>query len=107
MNEIAVTIASAVEEQGAATQEIARNVQQAAMGTQEVSSNIAGVTKSASETGPASAHGRSIPPGEGARRVAGSAREVPIWRPGAKVAAVAKSVRSGPMRLTALRHTSR
>jgi len=51
MNEIATGIASAVEEQGAATQEIARNVQQAAAGTNEVSSNIAGVTQSASETG--------------------------------------------------------
>ena len=34
INEIATTIAAAVEEQGAATQEIARNVQQAAAGTQ-------------------------------------------------------------------------
>ena len=37
LSEIASTIASAVEEQGAATQEIARNVQQAAQGTMEVS----------------------------------------------------------------------
>ena len=37
MSEISATIASAVEEQGAATQEISRNVQQAAIGTQEVS----------------------------------------------------------------------
>ena len=36
MSEIASTIASAVEEQGAATQEISRNVQQAAHGTQQV-----------------------------------------------------------------------
>ncbi len=50
---IATTIASAVEEQGAATQEISRNVQQAAAGTGEVSSNIAGVTQAASETGSA------------------------------------------------------
>ena len=54
INEISTTIASAVEEQGAATQEIARNVQQAAAGTQEVSSNIAGVTQAASQTGAAS-----------------------------------------------------
>jgi methyl-accepting chemotaxis protein len=53
INEIATTIASAVEEQGAATQEIARNVQQAAKGTQEVSSNIGGVTQASSETGAA------------------------------------------------------
>ena len=37
MSEIASTVASAVEEQGAATQEISRNVQQAAHGTQQVS----------------------------------------------------------------------
>jgi len=55
ISEIATTIASAVEEQGAATQEIARNVQQAAKGTEEVSSNITGVTKAASETGTAAA----------------------------------------------------
>ena len=36
INEIATAIASAVEQQGAATQEIARNVQQAAAGTSEV-----------------------------------------------------------------------
>jgi len=53
INEIAAAIASAVEEQGAATQEIARNVQQAAAGTNEVSSNITGVTKAATDTGAA------------------------------------------------------
>ncbi|MGX7744278.1 methyl-accepting chemotaxis protein [Rhodopseudomonas parapalustris] len=54
MSEIASTIASAVEEQGAATQEISRNVQQAARGTHEVSSNIADVQRGATETGSAS-----------------------------------------------------
>jgi methyl-accepting chemotaxis protein len=54
MSEIASTIASAVEEQGAATQEISRNVQQAARGTMQVSSNIADVQQGASETGSAS-----------------------------------------------------
>jgi methyl-accepting chemotaxis protein len=43
-----------VEEQGAATQEIARNGQQAAQGFQEVSSDIADVRRGASETGSAS-----------------------------------------------------
>jgi len=43
-----------VEEQGAATQEIARNVQQAAQGTQQVSSNITDVQRGAAETGTAS-----------------------------------------------------
>ncbi len=53
ISQIAVAIASAIEEQGAATKEIARNVQQAARGTQQVSTNIAGVTSAASETGTA------------------------------------------------------
>jgi methyl-accepting chemotaxis protein len=55
VNEIATVIASAVEEQGAATQEIARNVQEASTGTQEVSSNITEVQKAATETGESSA----------------------------------------------------
>ncbi|MBL8644652.1 MAG: methyl-accepting chemotaxis protein, partial [Rhodospirillaceae bacterium] len=55
VNGIATTIASAVEEQGAATKEIARNIEQAASGTKEVSSNIAGVTQAAGETGQVSA----------------------------------------------------
>ena len=54
MSEISSTIAAAVEEQGAATQEIARNVQQAAQGTQEVSANIGDVQRGAGETGSAS-----------------------------------------------------
>ncbi|HEY0330686.1 MAG TPA: methyl-accepting chemotaxis protein [Rhodopseudomonas sp.] len=54
MSEISSTIASAVEEQGAATQEISRNVQQAAHGTQQVSSNIVDVQHGATETGSAS-----------------------------------------------------
>src|SRR6185503_11951280 len=37
INEIASSIASAVEEQSAATQEIARNVQNAAVGTKDIS----------------------------------------------------------------------
>jgi methyl-accepting chemotaxis protein len=53
INEIATAIAAAVEQQGAATQEIARNVQQAAAGTQEVSGNIAGVTDATSKAGAA------------------------------------------------------
>ncbi|WP_322514337.1 cache domain-containing protein [Rhodopseudomonas palustris] len=54
MSEISSTIASAVEEQGAATQEISRNVQQAAIGTQQVSVNITDVQRGATETGSAS-----------------------------------------------------
>jgi methyl-accepting chemotaxis protein len=55
MSEISSTIAAAVEEQGAATQEISRNIQQASMGTSQVSSNISDVQRGASETGSASA----------------------------------------------------
>jgi len=40
VRQISSSIASAVEEQGAATREISHNVQQAAQGTQEVSSNV-------------------------------------------------------------------
>jgi len=54
LSEVSATIASAVEEQGAATQEIARNVQQAAQGTQRVSANITDVQRGAAETGSAS-----------------------------------------------------
>jgi methyl-accepting chemotaxis protein len=54
VSEIAATIAAAVEEQGAATQEISRNVQQAAQGTAQVASNITDVNRGAAETGSAS-----------------------------------------------------
>ncbi len=50
VNEISTAIASAVEEQGAATQEISRNVQEASTGTSEVSSNIVGVTQASQQT---------------------------------------------------------
>ncbi|MBT3536895.1 MAG: HAMP domain-containing protein [Rhodospirillaceae bacterium] len=53
VNGIATTIAAAVEEQSAATQEISRNVDQAAQGTQEVSSNIATISQATSDTGAA------------------------------------------------------
>jgi methyl-accepting chemotaxis protein len=44
VSEISTAIATAVEEQGAATKEISRSVQQAAQGTNEVSSNMSGVS---------------------------------------------------------------
>ncbi len=53
MSTLSTTIAAAVEEQGAATQEIVRNVAQAATGTGEVTSNIAGVASAAEVTGEA------------------------------------------------------
>jgi methyl-accepting chemotaxis protein len=51
ISEIASAIAAAVEEQLAATQEIARNVQQAAKGTHDVSISIDEVKGAATETG--------------------------------------------------------
>jgi methyl-accepting chemotaxis protein len=54
ISDIASTIAAAVEEQGAATQEIARNVSEAARGTAMVASNITDVNRGAGETGSAS-----------------------------------------------------
>ncbi|MCK1447651.1 HAMP domain-containing protein [Bradyrhizobium sp. 48] len=54
LSEISSAVAAAVEEQGAATQDISRNVQQAAHGTQRVSINIGDVQRGASETGSAS-----------------------------------------------------
>jgi methyl-accepting chemotaxis protein len=56
ISEIATAIASAVEQQGAATQEITRNTQEAARGTAEVTQTIAGVTQTAGETGAAASH---------------------------------------------------
>jgi len=55
ISENAATIASAVEEQGVSTQEIARSVHETARGTSEASSNIAGVKKAAQQTGSAAA----------------------------------------------------
>ena len=54
MSEISGAIAAAVEEQGATTQEISRNVMEAAKGTSEVACSITDVSKGASETGSAS-----------------------------------------------------
>ncbi len=51
ISDIAAAIAAAVEQQGAATREIARNVEQAARGTHDVSSNIAGVSAAAAQAG--------------------------------------------------------
>ena len=53
IHEIATTIAAAVEEQSAATKDIADNVRQAAAGTHEVSGNIAEVTQASSDVGTA------------------------------------------------------
>jgi methyl-accepting chemotaxis protein len=51
INEASTAIAAAIEEQGAATQEITNNTQRAARSAQEVSSNIASVTERVGQTG--------------------------------------------------------
>ncbi|QEE38446.1 MULTISPECIES: methyl-accepting chemotaxis protein [unclassified Methylobacterium] len=53
MRTVALSVAAAMEEQGAATSEIVRNVTQAAQGTQAVSADIAEVREAAGETGAA------------------------------------------------------
>ncbi len=51
INEASTAIAAAIEEQGAATQEITSNTQRAAQSAHEVSSNIIGVTERVAQTG--------------------------------------------------------
>ncbi|WP_420340685.1 protoglobin domain-containing protein [Roseibium sp.] len=51
MDTISTTIASAVDQQEAATQEIARNIDEAAKGTVDLTRNIAGVSVAAEATG--------------------------------------------------------
>ena len=55
INSVATSIAAAVEQQGAATQEIVRNVAQASTGTTEVTNNITGVARASEDTGAAAA----------------------------------------------------
>jgi methyl-accepting chemotaxis protein len=50
MSEISATIAAAIEEQGATTQQIARNVQEAARGAAQVTANITDVSQGAQHT---------------------------------------------------------
>ena len=51
VNELAASVAAAVEEQSSATSEISRSVAEASRGTADVAANIAGVAQAASETG--------------------------------------------------------
>jgi methyl-accepting chemotaxis protein len=53
ISEISVAVASAVEQQGAATKEIARNVEQASSGTGDVTQTIGLVSQGATDTGSA------------------------------------------------------
>jgi methyl-accepting chemotaxis protein len=50
ISEIATTVAAAVEEQGAATKDIARNIQEAAIGTRDVKDNAAYVVEMVDQT---------------------------------------------------------
>ncbi len=59
MNEISVTVASAVDQQSVTTTEISRNTQQAAVGTFEVAANIAQVRQGVDATGQAAEHSRA------------------------------------------------
>jgi methyl-accepting chemotaxis protein len=54
ISQTAATIMQAMQEQGAATQDIAHKVQQAAKGTQQVATNVHDVNVGAAETGSAS-----------------------------------------------------
>ncbi|HEX8168080.1 MAG TPA: methyl-accepting chemotaxis protein [Beijerinckiaceae bacterium] len=71
MNGTSVAVAAAMEEQGVATQEIARNVQHAAMGTRQVSGSMQTVKDAAGDAGEAA--NRVL---EAARGVAGHASDL-------------------------------
>jgi len=53
MSEITVSISTAIEQQGEATREIARNIQSVAGGSGEINAHIGGVTTAAAATGKA------------------------------------------------------
>ena len=65
VSQVATSIASAVEEQGAATQEITRSTQQAARLTKDVLANVSGVTPGADATGSAAQGVKSAAEGLG------------------------------------------
>ncbi|MGF1620312.1 MAG: methyl-accepting chemotaxis protein [Rhodomicrobiaceae bacterium] len=54
LNDISSAIATAVTQQGAATEDIASNIHQASQGTAEASSNVAGLSQAASDSSAAS-----------------------------------------------------
>jgi methyl-accepting chemotaxis protein len=56
VDQISVTIASAVEQQGAATRAIAGSVEHASVGTQEMSRSMEGMTQASDEVGAAAIH---------------------------------------------------
>jgi methyl-accepting chemotaxis protein len=67
INHVSTSIASAVEEQSAATREITRNTHEAAHGTGQVTSNISSVSESANKTGSLAATVLSAATGLGAQ----------------------------------------
>jgi methyl-accepting chemotaxis protein len=67
INEVSSSIASAIEEQGAAAREITRNTQEAAQGTGQVTSNITSVSDSAGKTGNLAANVLSAATGLGSQ----------------------------------------
>ncbi|MBV9773374.1 MAG: hypothetical protein JO040_05465 [Gemmatimonadetes bacterium] len=71
INEISTSIAAAVEEQSAATGEIARNVNEAARGTDEVARSITGVGRAADDTAGGAAQSQAA-----SDQLAGVAREL-------------------------------
>lgn len=60
IDQISASIAAAVEQQGAATNEISRNTQRAAEGTRTVSSNLSSVSKDTVQTGALASNVRDI-----------------------------------------------
>ena len=106
INEVTTAIAAAVEQQGAATREIARNIQHAAGGTSEVSSNIVGVSTASAEAGIGRQRGaerlrRAAPRG---RRAAFGNRRVPVQHPGGLRPRHSGAVRSRPIDLDVQLH---
>ncbi|WP_031337040.1 methyl-accepting chemotaxis protein [Rhodopseudomonas sp. B29] len=74
INNITMAIASAVQQQGAATRDIARNIQAVAAGSSEIGGHIGGVSAAASATGDAAAqvlsHARALDGQSGALQAA-------------------------------------
>jgi methyl-accepting chemotaxis protein len=85
MHQIATSVAAAVEQQQAATQEIARNVHEAARGTHEVTENIDQVQGTATHSGAAASQVLSAAV-ELARNVSSLSREVDGFLAGIKAA---------------------
>ena len=85
MSRISAGIAAAIEEQGAATGEISRNVQEAARGTEQVTGSIEDVRQGAGNTGSAASQVLSAAQ-ELARHSASLGQEVDAFLSGVKAA---------------------